>query len=89
MSLNTNQACIPAEDLHTSQGSLLHCSAHRARGKRFGSWRLATWNIRSMVDMKGSVDIASCRQDRKCGEQRKVDVVVKQIKRYKAKVVGL
>ena len=88
-SFNVNCTCTPAEDLHTSQGSLPHHSAHRARGKQFGYLKLGTWNVRSMVDTEGSVDIASCRQDRRRGEQRKVDLVVEKINRYNAKVVGL
>ena len=88
-SFNVNCTCTPAEDLHTSQGSLPRHGAHRARGKQFGYLKLGTWNVRSMVDTEGSVDIASCRQDRRRGEQRKVDLVVEKINRYNAKVVSL
>ena len=56
-SLNANCAFTPAEDLHTSQSSLLHYCAHSARGKRFGSLKSGIWNIRSMVDTEGSVAV--------------------------------
>ena len=45
--------------------------------------------MRSMVDTEGKVAIASRRQDGLRGEERKVDLIVREIKRYKVKVVGL
>ncbi len=78
MSLNLRQTCSPAENLQISQGRNF---AHRARkakkraGKRARSrrsvWRLGTWNVRSMVDTEGPVEVASQGTER--GEERKVD----------------
>ncbi len=69
--------------------------AHRARkakkraGKRARSrrsvWRLGTWNVRSMVDTEGPVEVASQGTER--GEERKVDWVVREQSRYDV-VVG-
>lgn len=42
-----------------------------------------------MVDTEGCVEIASRRQDGQRGEERKVDLVVGELKRYKVKVAGL
>ena len=75
----TCQARTPAEDLHSSQGSN-HYLAQRAR-KKSKTWRIGTWNVRSMVDTEGTVAIASRRQNGLRGEERKVDLIVSEIKR--------
>ena len=86
-SLRTYQARTPAEDLHPSQGTCHR--AQRARSQRSRIWRLGTWNVRSMVDTEGPIEIASRRQDKRRGEDRKVDWIVREMKRYSVKVVGL
>ena len=53
------------------------------------SWRLATWNVRSTVDTVCLVEIASQRADSHRGEDRKVDLVVNELKRYDVKVAAL
>ena len=83
--LSTYQARTPAEGLHSFQGKK---HAHR-KWKRSQLWRVGTWNVRSMVDTEGSVAIASRRQDGQRGEERKVDLVVRELKRYNVKVAGL
>lgn len=50
---------------------------------------MATWNVRSMVDTEGPVEIASQRADSHRGEDRKVDLVVNELKRYDVKVAAL
>ena len=79
MPLNTRQAHSPAEDLHTSQGRTMN--AHRARKaerkKSRNSWRLGTWNVRSMVDTEGPIEVAS--RGNEWGEDRKVDLVVREL----------
>ena len=42
-----------------------------------------------MVDIEGTVAIASRRQDEQRGEERKVDLIVREMKRYNVVVVGL
>ena len=51
-----------AEDLQPSQASSHH--AHRARKRKPLSWHLGSWNVRSMVDTDGPVEIVSSRGDR-------------------------
>ena len=80
-SLGTCQARTP-------EGGSNHYLAQRAR-KKSKRWRIDTWNVRSMVDTEGTVAIASRRQDGVRGEERKVDLIVREMKRYKVKVVGL
>ena len=38
--------------------------AHRARKRKPSSWHLGSWNVRSMVDTEGLVEIASSREDK-------------------------
>ena len=47
---------------------------------------MGTWNVRSIIDNEGPLAIASRRQR---GEDRKVDLTVRGVKRYNVKVVGL
>ena len=42
-----------------------------------------------MVDTEGPIEIASRRQDKRRGEDRKVDWIVRELKRYNVKVAGL
>ena len=69
VSLNTCQVCSSAEDLQTSQGR--YHLARRARKKKTLTWRVGTWNVRSMVGTDGSVEVASTRVDSQQGEQKK------------------
>ena len=59
-------------------------NAHRARKakkkKSRNIWRLGTWNVRSMVDTEGLIEVASRGKER--GEDRKVDLVVRELARY-------
>ena len=56
------QTCSPAEDLKLSQASSHH--AHRARKRKPSSWHLGSWNVHSMVDTEGPVEIASSGGER-------------------------
>ena len=83
-SLTECQICSPAEDLQLSQASSYH--AHRVRKRRPSSWHLGSWNVRSMV-AEGPVEIASSRGVR--GEDRKVDLIMREMRRYNVKVTAL
>ena len=87
-SLVTHHAHAPAENLQFSQGTIHH-HAHRTMRKRLQTWRLGTWNVRSIIDTIGCIEIASGRQDGQKGEDRKVDLIVDELRRYKIKVAGL
>ena len=84
-SLTACQTCSPAEDLQPSQASSHH--AHRASKRKPSSWHLGSWNLHSIVDTEGPVEIASSRGDR--GEDRKVDLIVREMRRYNEKVTAL
>ena len=55
-----------AEDLHFFQGIYHH--AHRAR-KSSKKWRIGIWNVRSMVDIEGTVAIARMVREEKKGSR--------------------
>ena len=78
-------ASAPAEDLHTSQAKSV--CAHRAKGKFH--WRFASWNVRSMLDTEGSIETARQGRDMLHAEDRKVDLVVRELGRYNIKVAAL
>ena len=50
-------------------------------------WRAGTWNLRSMVDTEGPIEVASQRKER--GEDRKVDTVVGELARYDVAIGAL
>ena len=87
--LSACQARKSVEDLQPSQRSC-HNLAHSAK-RRIQSWNVGLWNVRStcMVDTEGPVAIllVQGRMDR--GEDRKVDLVVGELRRYNVKVAGL
>ena len=47
------------------------------------------WNVRLMVDTEGPVEIASQRADSHRGEDRNVNLIVNELKRYDVKVAAL
>ena len=51
----TYQACSPAEALHPSQGRSSNC-AHRTCNTCV--WFIASWNVRTLLDVEGSVETA-------------------------------
>ena len=70
VSPGTYQGFSPAEVLQTSQGR--KSVAHRLRKANRAFMRVGTWNIRSMVDTEGPIEVASQRFDGQRGEDRKV-----------------
>ena len=88
-SLGSCQGCSPAEDLQTSQGESSNV-AHRTRQKR-GScvWYMATWNVRTLLDMEGPVGTARHSCDMSVVDERKIDQVISELDRYKVSVAVL
>ena len=80
VSLGIYQAGTPAGALQTSRGR--ERFAHRV-----SLLKLGTWNVQSMVDTDGSVEVASQQADGQRGEERKVDQIVCELERYDV-VVG-
>ena len=75
-SLGSCQDCSPAEVLHPSQGKS-SLGAHRARKmRRFSWWYVASWNVRTQLDVEGSIATARRRCDVSVVDERKIDQVV-------------
>ena len=85
--LSTHRARSPAEALIAFQVKSI--SAHRARRNKPLSWKIGSWNVRSMVDTEGSLEMASQGTYGQRGEERKADLIVNELKRYTVKVAAL
>ena len=87
-SLSSCQDCSPAEALHTSQGEPTFCAHRASRLRGFSVWYMASWNVRTLLDMEGSIE--TVRQD--CNEnvkdERKTDQVVSELNRYQVAVAA-
>ena len=90
MPLYSPLACTAAEALQTSQPSSF---AHRAKLSRAHCSRsclyAATWNIRSLLDTEGPIETARQRSEEKGAEDRRVDLVVRELDRYGVKIAAL
>ena len=84
--LESCQTQSPAETLQNSLGRNQDAAHGEKKGKttvrkaRNVCRRVGTWNMRSMVDTEGPIEVASQRNER--GEDRKVDLVVGELARY-------
>ena len=89
-SLSACQAHTPAEDLQFSQGVSSYF-AHRANKMRGSSvWVLASWNVRTLLDIDGSIDTARKGVgDAEVVDERKIYQVVEELNRYKVDVAAL
>ena len=85
-SLGTYQACSPAEDLQTSQGRKHFAHRVSKARKKFEILKVGTWNVRSMVDTEGTIEVASQSGER---EHRKVDQIVCELARHFRRQRGL
>ena len=56
---------------------------------KFSVWNLASWNVRSLLDVEGSLETARSRDEVKNAEDRRADQVVNELQRYGAAVAGL
>ena len=82
--LGSRQDCSPAEALHPSQGEP-SLGAHRASQK----WYVASWNVRTLLDVEGSIETARGFGDVSVVDERKVDQVLSELDRYGVVVAGL
>ena len=87
-SLRSSLACPPAEDLHTSQGDISN-NAHRRAKQRRKAWYFGTWNVRSLVDSEGTVETAKLSSEKNESEDRRIDLVIRELNRYDIKVAAL
>ena len=88
-SLSSCQGCSPAEGLHPSQGE---SSVSASQMRDVTVWYMATWNVRTLLDMDGSIETA--RQGGEASEasvvdERKIDQVVGELDKYRVVVAAL
>ena len=74
-SLRSDQGCSPAEALQTSQGETSTNALRTSRFRRSNVWHMVTWNVRTLVDIKGSIETARQRCDVSVVDERKIDQV--------------
>ena len=53
------------------------------------AWFIGTWNVRSLVDTEGSIETARLRSKRLDSEDRKIDLVIRELNRYNIKIAAL
>ena len=85
--LGSCQDCSPAEALHPSQGEPLR-GACRA-SLRHGFSYAASWNVRTLLDVDGSIETARRGCAVRVVDERKIDQVVSELDRYRVAVAGL
>ena len=82
--LKPSLACAPAEALRTSQGRSIFAFKQR----KTSLWRLGTWNTRSLLDAEGPIETARQGRDAVQAEDRRADLVIRELSRY-TKVAAL
>ena len=80
--------CSPAEGLHASQEVTTN-HAHRRAKLRSKAWYFGTWNVRSLVDNEGTVETARGTSEANESEDRRIDLVIRELNRYDIKVTAL
>ena len=87
--LGSSQDCPPAEALHPSQGgpSLGALRASKMRG--FSLWYVASWNVKTLVDVEGSIETVRHGCHVSVVDERKIDQFVSKLDRYNVDVVAL
>ena len=78
-------ACPPAEGLYPSQ-EVTSKNAHRRAKQRCKAWYFGTWNVRSLVDIEGTVETARLSSENSEPEDRRIDLVIRELNRYDIKV---
>ena len=85
-SLNICQSCASAKVLQASQGVYHQKSTQRAKTVVLTA---STWNVHSMVDTEGPIEIASQQHSNQRGEDRKIDQIVLELINYGVSVGAL
>ena len=77
--LASSPVCSPAENLQNSR--VRPHFAFRAKRKTSSTWRLGSWNVRSLLDTEGPVETAKQGRDVAEAEDRRIDQVVSELSR--------
>lgn len=85
----TCQTCSPPEGLQPSEEEPSNVAHSTKRKQRRSVWNMASWNVRSLVDLEGSIETARQRSELVDAEDRRIDQVVRELERYRIKVAAL
>ena len=84
----SSQECSPAEDLHTSQAQQ-HSALRTSLTAKLNVWNLASWNVRTLLDVNGPIEVARHTDDIAVVDERKIDQVINELNQYKIDVAAL
>ena len=87
--LNSCQVCFPTEELQASWNEPSFNARRTKHKQKSLVWCFASWNVRSLVDVEGSIETARKSGEMENAEDRKVDQVVRELGRYEIVVVAL
>ena len=87
--LSSCQVCPPAEVLQASRVGPSK-NAHRTKQRRKSLvWGLASWNVRTLLDVEGSLETARSCDEVGNAEDRRIDQMVGELGRYGVVMAGL
>ena len=89
--LSSCQVCPPTEELQSFWVGPSQTARRMKQKKELKSsvWSLASWNVRSLLDVEGSLQTARSRDEVENAEYRQVDRVVSELQRYGVAVAWL
>ena len=82
----THAGCPPTESLCGSQAK--H-KAFRVKSGARVDWYTGTWNVRSLLDNEGSIETARQGRESDGTEDRRIDLVLRKLGRFRIKVAAL
>ena len=85
--LSAPPECSYAEELQASRQ--VSNRAHRRAKLKRCAWFFATWNVRSLVDNEGTINTARLSHGISEPEDRRIDLVIRELERYNIKVAAL
>ena len=83
------QGCSPAEVLHPSQGETSSSALRASQKHHLAIWYFASWNVRTLLDVEGSIDKQVMESESDLPDEQKIDQVVDGLKHYRINVTGL
>ena len=83
----SSQECSPAEDLHTPQAQQ-HSALRTSLTVKLNVWNLASWNVRTLLDFDGPIEVARHTDDIAVVDERKIDQVINALSQYKIDVAA-
>ena len=83
--LHSPLACPPAELLQRSRAK----TNTAFKAEKNAVWYVGTWNVRTLLDNERSVETARQGRERVENEDRRLDLVLRELGRYHIKIAAL